>query len=383
MALFIVALVLFIILDISIRFMVKQIQDKKLRQEREAALAVSLRLDFSREAKTLKRVAVSDPKARILCVDDEEIVLGSFRKILVMDGYNVDTVETGQEALGLIQSNHYDFVYTDLRMPSMTGEDVVKSVKHMRPDIDIVVITGYATVESAVECMKFGAMDLIQKPFTETELLDLTKKCLFQRKERIKKQIEPKVFVSQFPEAEAWRSSEFTIPGGAFIAPNHCWATMEPEGAVSIGMDDFAKKLIGRVDQINAPNLGMKIAAGQTLFSIRQGQRILRFSSPVSGTVSKINQGLIKEPGRLSVTPYYNNWVCIVEPDHIDSDIKSMKIGKAAVDFFQDEITSFRKNIKDLAIGESLKENTPMFVGELESLDDKGWNTIIARYFEH
>ena len=62
-----------------------------------------------------------DPAARILCVDDEEVILDSLRKILVLDGYNVDTVETGQEALGLVQTRDYDFVFTDLKMPSMPG----------------------------------------------------------------------------------------------------------------------------------------------------------------------------------------------------------------------------------------------------------------------
>ena len=115
---------------------------RKRRAEREEALAESLRLDFTRESKTLKRVEVKDPEARILCVDDEEVILNSFRKILVLDGYSVDTVETGQEALGLIQTHDYDFVFTDLKMPAMSGTDVAKSVKHLRPDIDVVIITG-------------------------------------------------------------------------------------------------------------------------------------------------------------------------------------------------------------------------------------------------
>jgi len=67
------------------------------RQEREAALDIGLKLDFSEEAKTLKRVEVKEPKARILAVDDEPIILDSFRKILVVAGYSIDTVEKGRE----------------------------------------------------------------------------------------------------------------------------------------------------------------------------------------------------------------------------------------------------------------------------------------------
>ncbi|MCB0751235.1 MAG: response regulator, partial [Ignavibacteriae bacterium] len=98
MALFILAVIIFIIADILIRFIIKRVQEKKAVADREKALEVSLNLDFSNEAKTLKRAEVENPKAKILCVDDEEVILDSFRKILVLDGYSVDTVETGQEA---------------------------------------------------------------------------------------------------------------------------------------------------------------------------------------------------------------------------------------------------------------------------------------------
>src|SRR5512143_4147876 len=106
MILFIVAIVLFVIADIVIRAVSRNLTKKKLRAEREAALAESLTLDFTREARSLKRVDIPNPRARILCVDDEEVILGSFRKILALAGYAIDTVESGKEALGLIQSHN-------------------------------------------------------------------------------------------------------------------------------------------------------------------------------------------------------------------------------------------------------------------------------------
>lgn len=151
MVLFIIMVVVFIVADIIIRIVANKLKEKKTREERKSALAESLNIDYTHESKTLKRVEVENPRARILCVDDEPVILDSFRKILALDGYNVDTVETGQEALGLIQLHPYDFVFTDLKMPHMDGVEVTKSVKHLRPDIDLVIITGYATVETAVE----------------------------------------------------------------------------------------------------------------------------------------------------------------------------------------------------------------------------------------
>ncbi|HMU42927.1 MAG TPA: response regulator, partial [Ignavibacteriaceae bacterium] len=118
---FVIAVIIFIGADVIIRHFGRKFQENKSRKERETVLSVSLNLDFSKEAKSLRRVEVENPKARILCVDDEPVILDSFRKILVLDGYSVDTVEDGREALKLIQTHHYDFVFTDLKMPNMDG----------------------------------------------------------------------------------------------------------------------------------------------------------------------------------------------------------------------------------------------------------------------
>ena len=88
-----VSVILFVLADLAVRTACQRLREKRVRREREAALAVSLQLDFTREAKTLRRAEVSEPAARILCVDDETVILDSFRKILVLDGYCVDIYE--------------------------------------------------------------------------------------------------------------------------------------------------------------------------------------------------------------------------------------------------------------------------------------------------
>jgi len=381
MPLLIIAVILFVIADVLIRQISKRIREQKERKDREAALAVSLNLDFTRESKTLKRVEVVNPKAKILCVDDEPVILDSFRKILVLDGYCVDTVETGQEALGLIQSRHYDFVFTDLKMPQMDGVEVTKAVKHLRPDIDVVIITGFATVETAVECMKYGAMDYVQKPFTEDELLEFVKKILIKRQDRIQKQLKPKVHITHLAESKHFKTYEFAIPGGVFISPGHCWASMEQDGAVKVGIDDFAKKLIGRIDAVDFPNLGMIVKVGQPLFSIKQGTRTVNFNSPLSGKVTKINSPLKNEIESLDITPYESNWICILDADNLDTEIKNMKIGKTAVTYYQEDI--------DRLIGLRKKSGTSssnsydeLQEGEFEKLNDTEFYSMVSEFFK-
>lgn len=385
MAPFIVALIVFIIADIIIRYVAKRVRDKKILLEREEVLKDSLNLDFSSEAKTLKRADVENPKAKILCVDDEEVILDGFRKILVLDGYSVDTVLNGKEAIGLILSRHYDFVFTDLKMPEMDGIEVSKAVKHMRPDIDVIIITGYATVESAVECMKYGAMDYVQKPFTEDELLDFVKTILIKRQDSIQKQLKPKVHITHLSDLEHFRTDEFAIPGGVFISEGHCWASIEQNGIVRIGMDDFAKKVIGRIDQIEFPNLGMTIQRGQSLFTIHQGTRKITFNSPVSGRIAQINSLLAKDLESLNANPYDRNWICAIDAENFDEEIKKLKIGKSAIAFYQDEIDRFRSSVGKITKSKedmSQKQlSAELHLGEMENLNDKNWALIVTDFF--
>ena len=375
---------LFILADLAVRAVIVKSGRNRQRLEREAALAESLKLDFAREAKTLKRVEIKDPAARILCVDDEEVILDSFRKILVMDGYSVDTVQTGQEALGLIQTHHYDFVFTDLnlKVPEMDGVEVVKSVKHMRPDIDVVIITGYASVETAVACMKYGAMDYVQKPFTEGELLAFVKKSLIRRRDNIQKLLTPQVRITHSPETGG-RTGEFSIPGGVLISPGHCWAGLTQDGTVKVGLDDFARKLIGPVDAIEFPNIGMTVKAGQPLFTIRQKHRSAQFQSPVSGRVVKTNLALGGDCAALELTPYHANWICVIESDNLDAEIPALRIGKSAVALFQEDLGLFRAAMRGIG-KDSGREDSPgdaLYVGELEQLDDAQWEKIVRDFF--
>jgi CheY-like chemotaxis protein len=373
-------LILFFFLNLAAREMFHRLHDKKRRAEREQALAESLRLDFTRESKTLKRVEVEDPVARILCVDDEEVILNSFRKILVIEGYSVDTVETGQEALGLVQTRDYDFVFTDLKMPAMSGTDVAKSVKHLRPDIDVVIITGFATVETAVECMKYGATDYVEKPFTEDELGMFVKNALIKRRDRIEKQLKPRVHVTGSAEGDLHFGGEFSIPGGVLVSDNHCWASLAEDGTAKIGLDDFASKLLGDIDTIDLPDIGMNVKAGQALFSVKQGQKRAQFHAPLSGKVVEINKVLAKSCATLGATPYGDNWICVIEGDNLDAELPQLKIGKSAVAFFQEDIDRFQAFVRKES-GREVSDPASLCIGAIEKMDDARWQTTVKEFF--
>ncbi len=106
---------------------------------------------------------------KVLVIDDEEVVLDSCGRILDKGQYEIATASNGEAGLGKIAEYHPDIVFVDLKMPGMSGLEVIERIRAIDPTIVIVVITGYSTVDSAVESMKRGAYDFLPKPFHPEE----------------------------------------------------------------------------------------------------------------------------------------------------------------------------------------------------------------------
>ncbi len=110
-------------------------------------------------------------KKRALVVDDEQVVLDSVSRILTDENYEVDVTLSGREGIDWAIKETYDIVLTDIRMPDIGGMRVLRDVKRAKPSLPVVMITGYASIESSVQAMKMGAADYLEKPFTPDQLL--------------------------------------------------------------------------------------------------------------------------------------------------------------------------------------------------------------------
>jgi len=337
--------VIIVVVDLALRFTLKRMDEAKIRKERQRALDVGLRLEFADEAKSLKRVEVPSPKARILAVDDEPVILDSFRKILVLAGFSVDTVETGQEALSLVRTNDYQFVFTDLKMPAMDGLEVTKAVKHLRPDIDIAIITGYGTIESAVSGMKYGAVDYVEKPFTEDELIEFANRLLIRRQDRLARLTAPEIHLVTPSSGVLASARVINVPGGIYISPEHTWVSVEMTGEGRIGLDDLFHKTVGKPESIGLPKEGQQVRKGQPLFVLRRGERSLTFRSPLSGRVSNVNHELEFNLDLMRVRPYEHGWICMIDPSNLTGDLSDMTLGADAVAWYQARVETFRRKL--------------------------------------
>lgn len=115
---------------------------------------------------------------RVLVVDDSPDALEVVRRNLAAAGYDVLTVPGVQEAIRALDATHVDLVITDLRMPRVSGLDLVRHVRENHADMEVIMITGYASVPGAVEAMQTGAQEYLAKPFTDAELLAATRRAI-------------------------------------------------------------------------------------------------------------------------------------------------------------------------------------------------------------
>lgn len=148
----------------------------------------------------------------ILIIDDERSIRNTLKDILENEGYSVDVAEDGIHGLDKLKNEHYDLVFCDVKMPKMDGIEVLGNIKKENPDQTVVMISGHGTIDTAVESLKIGAFDFIEKPLDLNRLLvcvrnGMERKSLVQETKTLKKKISKDVtMIGHSPAMEHLRS---------------------------------------------------------------------------------------------------------------------------------------------------------------------------------
>ncbi|NQY67489.1 MAG: sigma-54-dependent Fis family transcriptional regulator, partial [Flavobacteriales bacterium] len=108
---------------------------------------------------------------KILIIDDEKSIRNSLRDILEYEKFEIDDAENGKSGLEFIRNNQYDLVLCDIKMPAMDGIEVLERINILNPDLPIIMVSGHGTLDTAVDAIKKGAFDFIQKPLDLNRLL--------------------------------------------------------------------------------------------------------------------------------------------------------------------------------------------------------------------
>lgn len=119
--------------------------------------------------------------ATVLVVDDEEVVRRSYQRVLASEHCHVQAVGDGDEALKAMEARPYDIVLLDLRMPGMDGMVVLETIKRRWPEGEVIVITGYPSVDTAKEAIRLGAFDYLAKPLAPGEVIEAANSAMEQK----------------------------------------------------------------------------------------------------------------------------------------------------------------------------------------------------------
>ena len=129
-----------------------------------------------------KRRPPKPPGARLLLVDDDPLIVNSLSEFLRAEGYQVDTAPDGSTAVEMLSATHYNLcILTDVNMPRTNGLEFLRTLRNQHPDVVVLVITGYGTIENAVEAVKMGAFEYLTKPIIDDEIRVTIEKALKQQ----------------------------------------------------------------------------------------------------------------------------------------------------------------------------------------------------------
>ena len=128
-------------------------------------------------------------RSHVLLMEDESSVAEGLRMVLEEEGYAVDLAMTGQGAIDALGHKDFDLLVADLRLPDMNGMEVIRRVKEKSPETEVIVITGYSNVSSAVEALRAGVSDYLAKPFTEEEFMSTVERTMRERQEALSREM--------------------------------------------------------------------------------------------------------------------------------------------------------------------------------------------------
>lgn len=180
----------------------------------------------------------------------------------------------------------------------------------------------------------------------------------------------------QLVPAEAF--AKLSAPANIFLDSGHTWVEVKPSGAATIGLDGFAQKLIGRIDDVMLPEVGKEIKRGDVLFAVKQDNHRAAFASPVDGVVTSVDQELPWHPEMIQSDPYNEGWVCSVMPRNLAKNLKQLVTAEEAKGWLKSEVQRFQEffaaqTLDGMQLGQVMQDGGQLMGGVLEFANDGTW----------
>jgi CheY-like chemotaxis protein len=223
-----------------------------------------------------------ESKGKILVLDDDPVVTLSCKRILGAEGYNIITTGMGEDAVKKIANEEFDLLISDIRLPDTNGINVLREAKSIQPKLDVVIITGYPTLEDAKESVKLGAFEFIEKPFTPDFMINVATKVFDNRGWILRK-----AFIDEFRnEIVSLRDTANPV----IFYKEGTWARPLKEGVWEVGCDIRYWLLSGQLMYIDLPENIEALLAGECFAKVLSGGgQTDELISPMTGRVVQVN----------------------------------------------------------------------------------------------
>jgi YesN/AraC family two-component response regulator len=256
--------------------------------------------------------------ADILVIDDEQVIIDGLIKICSLENYTVDSALNVQSAVEKISKNRYPIIVCDIMMPDGDGFQILDELRNQNSDSALIMMTGYSTVENAVNSLYQGAIDFIPKPFTVDELLG----SVF----RAKKYQEIKKKQNELSSQNIVQSLLYVPCPAKYLRLGYSsWVCLENDGSVVIGVCDLFLKTIEMVREIELLATEEEIAQGVSCATILSvDDRLHKLLSPVSGRIIEVNQNIKHSSSIVEKDPYFEGWIYRVIPTDIGYETKNL-----------------------------------------------------------
>jgi glycine cleavage system H protein len=172
--------------------------------------------------------------------------------------------------------------------------------------------------------------------------------------------------------------ANLSAPAEMFLDSGHTWLKVKPSGATEIGLDSFAQKLIGRIDDVLLPEVGKEVRRGDMLFAVRQDKRRAAFASPVDGIVTSVDKELSWHPEMIENSPYRDGWICSLKPRNLAKNLKQLRVAEEAMIWLKEEAQRFleffaARPLENMQLGQVLQDGGQLAGGVLEFADEQTW----------
>lgn len=245
----------------------------------------------------------------LLVVDDEDVVCQACRRIFSRQGFQVEINTDARQGLSWATEKDYSIILLDIKMPNMNGIEFLEKLRKKKPDVPVLIITGYPSIPNASAAMRLGAYDYVTKPFTSEEITWAVQRVLGTKQVLSGASEAPAVDGHTSPIAEV---------GGAPLFWDESWVRVEVDGSASVGA--VLPGLRGAsITGVRLPRIGEVVYQGLPLAGVTTSTKsLLIVPSPVSGVVMAVNEAMLAQrPGILASDPCGEGWIaCICTTRH-------------------------------------------------------------------